>query len=541
MSAHDEIEQHFATFQRLVTQADSYLRISNYRAAAVYAEIAASYATANHAGLFVSTQLEEVLLAIGRKIAINPFSVERNTLPRRAPRRVLHVLTEAAGIGGHSRMVWRWIQQDTESCHSVVLTRQGVVRIPQALEDATKASHGKVYLLNESIGSILTWAKLLRKIAAAADIVVLHIYTDDVIPLIAFADRRGIPPVIFLNHSDHKFWLGAGVSNSVVDQRHSGTRLSQTRRGIERHRSGLLPIALNSTPRKYSRSEAKERIGLSQDTILLLSIARPSKFLPLAGYESSVNDLVLPDSILPVLQKFPNTALIVIGPEHSDRWARASRAVQGRIKALGKREDTALFYQAADIYLDSFPFTSITSVLEAANYGLPSVSCHPYSDASDVLCADTPALTHTIIRAKNITEYIAAITRLVEDANYRTHIGENIRQHVLAVHSGDNWKQSLHDIYSQAIHTATAIPTREKIDHKIISELDILSLFVDRRRVALDNITEDHLRLLPIGLRVNVWKDMCKRQHRFSPSLLLPEWLAMRLIRTRASMQQKGI
>src|SRR5262249_39061576 len=152
-----------------------------------------------------------------------------------------------------------------------------------------------------------------------------------------------------------------------------------------------------------------------------------------------------------------NTTLIVIGPEHDDRWERASQNVQGRIRALGKREDTAIYYQAADIYLDSFPFTSITSMLEAANYALPLVGCHPYSSESDVLCADTPALMHTIIRAKNIQEYLSALSYLVKDVNYRICVGESTQKRVWAVHSGENWKQYLNKLYLQAANVLPSI------------------------------------------------------------------------------------
>lgn len=541
MLAHTEVEQHFAVFQDLVAQADNYLRRGKYNTAAVYAEIAATYATHHHAGLFVSPKLEQALLSIGRKIANKTLSPESKTLPGATSRHVLHVLTEAAGIGGHTRMVWRWIQQDSESRHSVVLTRQGFVRVPQALKDAIDASNGNIYLLNKKIGNILTWSQELRKIAMAADVVVLHIYTDDVIPLIAFADKRYIPPIIFLNHTDHKFWLGVSISDIVAHQRYSGFWLSQTRRGIEGSKCGFLPVALTPTPRKFSISEAKKQIGLAEETLLLLSIARPAKYVPLREYGSRVNDLVLPDSVLPVLQKYPDTALIVIGPEHTDRWERASQTVQGRIKALGKREDTAIFYQAADIYLDSFPFSSITSLLEAANYGVPLVSCHPYSDVSDVLCADTPALMNTMIRARSVSEYISAISRLVEDMSYRTYMGESTRQQVLAVHSGDGWKRALRDLYLQAASVSTAITMNDRDDQKSVNELDILLLDVHRTAAGLDKHTQDHLRLLPFDVRLNLWVQMLKEQHMFSPSFLLPEWLAIRLIRAQASVRNRFI
>ena len=254
-----------------------------------------------------------------------------------------------------------------------------------------------------------------------------------------------------------------------------------------------------------------------------------------------MNDLVFPDAVVPVLKQHPNSALIVIGPEFSDRWERASQTVQGRVKALGRREDTAIFYQAADIYLDSFPFTSITSCLEAGSYALPLVSCHPYSDGSDVLCADTPALDNVILRVKNSSEYISTLSHLIEDPSYRARIGEETQEEILSVHTGENWKRYLNNLYLQAANTPAAITMDRGEDQKTISELDILSLDVDRGRVGEDTITQDHIRLLPIGLRVNLWLQMIKARRGFSPSLLLPEWLAIQLIRAQTTVWKKSI
>jgi hypothetical protein len=538
LSAHRDIDRHFTVFQNLLTKSENYLKDGNYHASAVYAEIAASYATENHAGLFVSHQLEGLLLDIGRKIANQTYAQERNARITASQRHVLHVLTEAMGIGGLTRMVWRWIQEDTDSCHSVVLTRQLDVRIPQALISAVKETGGKVFCLNDNFGNILTWSQDLRRIAASADFVILHLNNHDVIPLIAFADKRSMPPIIFLNHSDHKFWLGASISDVVADQRYSGAKLTQTRRGIDKSKCGLLPIVLPTITRKDSVAEAKAQIGLSQDRILLLSIARPFKYMPLNGYASKFNDLVLPGSILPVLEQHPKSALIVIGPEFTDRWEQANQTVQGRISALGTREDTAIFYQAADIYLDSFPFGSITSCLEAGSYGLPVVSCNPYSDASAVLCADTPALDTTILRVKDNTEFTSTVSHLIEDPDYRTRIGKDTQENILSVHTGDNWKRYLQDLYQQAANAPAKTTINNEKDQKTISEVDIFRLDIDSGKISEDEITKGHIRLLPIDLRMDLWLRIFKQHHVFKPSLLLSEWFAIRLMRARASIRK---
>lgn len=538
MSTHRDVDQHFNVFQNLTARADHYFQAGDYRAAAVYAEMAAAYATHHHPGLFVSYQLERILITIGREIANETFPEKRNIPAQKNSHHVLHMLSEAVGIGGPTRNVWRWIQQDTDSRHSVVITRQHE-KVPPALKEAVKNSGGRIYRLNNNPGNILTWSQDLRRIAASVDIVILHTYPNDVIPLIAFADKRSMPPIALLNLSDHKFWLGASISDIVANQRNSGAKLAQIRRGIDTSRFGFVPIVVPSIPRTVSTAQAKAQIGLAQDTILLLSVARHNKYVPFRVYGVKFNDLVLPNSILPVLEKYPKSALIVVGLEFFDQWEQASQSVQGRISAVGRREDTAIFYQAADIYLDSFPFASITSCLEAGSFGLPLVGCNPFSEASAVLGADTPALENVMLIAKDKSEYISIISRLIEDPQERDRIGTDTQENITAVHMGDSWKGYVRELYRQAENTTPATVLENKEDQKTVSELDILSLDIDIVKHGEIMITQDHMRLLPANLRVKHWLQILKEYHVFRPSLLLSEWTAVQLIKARTMLREK--
>ena len=79
-----------------------------------------------------------------------------------------------------------------ERSHSIVLTQQALTEYPQIFRDAVHNSHGKIYVLEESIGSIVSWAKRLREIAAEADMVVLHTIQDDVFRLLHLPIRSNL-------------------------------------------------------------------------------------------------------------------------------------------------------------------------------------------------------------------------------------------------------------------------------------------------------------------------------------------------------------
>jgi hypothetical protein len=536
MASSQDLVQHFAIFQKLVGQAESQATSGNYHAAAVFTEIAAAYATHHHTGVFTSNRLERVLLQIGAVVARDARAEEKQVRSGGQPRHVLHVVTAAWTIGGLSRMVWRWIQNDTESRHSIVLTRQHG-SVPEILTTAAEASGGKLHRLNNQPGNILSWSGALRRLAVGADLIVLHIHPYDAIPLIALSDKRGMPPVALLNLVDHRFWLGVATSDLVVNQRHSGARLSQARRSIDPKRFGFLPIVLSSATRILSAADAKAQLGLPRDSILLLSIARPNKYAPLSGFGSQHNDFILPDAILPVLDRYPSCTLMVVGPKPDVRWDRASQATGGRVVALGLRENTAIYYQAADIYLDSFPFASITSCLEAGNYGVPIVGCNPFSPGTGVLCSDTPALENTMISVRTKAELATTLSRLVEDREYRTEIGRHTQESIQSVHTGIGWRQYLNELYRQAA-TRDFEPAGElKEERPMISELDIVSLEIDVLKVGEHMIYQDHIRWLPIGPRIRLWLKLLREKRMFRPTLLLSEWMAVQLINARARIR----
>jgi hypothetical protein len=222
-------------------------------------------------------------VGIGQRAIKGTPDTRRSTFSPEFPRKILHIGTSMVSIGGHSKMLRRWINEDLNRSHSLVLTRQCPNPIPKELSDAVSNSHGEIYTLNNRIGGIISWAKQLSKLASAFDLVVLHIHNYDVIPIIAFANKEQSPPIMFLDHADHIFWLGASISDLVISLRESGMEIVRQRRGIEEKRNVLLPIKLEPIHRKISRIEAKRQLNLPDDSILILSIARGVKYKTING------------------------------------------------------------------------------------------------------------------------------------------------------------------------------------------------------------------------------------------------------------------
>lgn len=521
-----EIQRSYAEFRNILMHAQKFAKHGKHNMAAIYAELAALYAQHHHGGLFASPELERILLDIGRTIV--PIGTPRragSSRPRE-PKKILHVATVVGSVGGLSRMIWRWIEQDAERCHSLALTRQVRADVPRFLKNAVKTSGGKLFRLNETVGSVVSWAKRLRSIAADADLVVLHTHNQDVTPIIAFANQDLSPPVMRVDHADHLFWLGVGIADIAVSLRQSGMRLAEQRRGIATERNVLLPIIVDPARRVLSRAEAKRKLGISEDSIMLLSVARGVKYRNFGGVSYA-------DAHVPALQHNENAILVVIGAGTRDDWSAAVRLTNGRIIAHAEVEDAAIYREAADIYVDSFPFVSNTSLLEAGSYALPLVSYFPHSAASAILGADTPGLTGNLIRPPTLEAYTAVLSRLIDDEQYRLSVGEATKLTITETNMAHHWQSRLNEIYElAAVVPKVRIPSTV-MDKALFGEPDIFISDIYGGTYPFSYLVRFQLRIMPTFDRLKHYLSLLRSEEirqfgGIEPLHLLPEWLLCR-------------
>ena len=190
-----EVDRTFKTFQSLIAIGQCLLQKERPLQAAVTAQIAAHYASYNHPGQFYSLRLEELIRAISDYESPHSRLSAGYTFKHRDIKRVLHVLTAAKPVGGDSRYVWRWIRRDPHRQHFVALTQQMAHEVPRPLLDAVAMANGSVHVLDSERENVLKRAQKLRRIAESFDVVVLHVYPEDVVPLIAFASMISAPGI----------------------------------------------------------------------------------------------------------------------------------------------------------------------------------------------------------------------------------------------------------------------------------------------------------------------------------------------------------
>lgn len=337
---------------------------------------------------------------------------------------------------------------------------------PQWLVECV-SENGGVSIILPTKASLLSKAKWLREIAQRdVDMVFLHHHPSDVVPVVALATKQS-PPVAVVNHADHAFWLGNSVADVVINVRNSGKVLSEQRRSARKNL--LLPIPLNvAVTTQTTREEARKQLNIPEDQIALLSIGEAFKYKPTETcnfYKTTIE----------ILDRNPNAHLYLIGVEWNETISYLREARHDRLHFLGVVENPSLYKTAADLYLEGFPFGSLTALLEVALSGVcPVLAPAP---TSPVLSSNDVALDGIVDNVKDEREFIAKVDSLIQNRAERESLGKRVKQSILTHHTGPRWKEYLQDIYrylEERAHVPARIPNsryRETMDDLSLSTL----------------------------------------------------------------------
>jgi glycosyltransferase involved in cell wall biosynthesis len=436
--AHARVLDNRAAFDTIERIAVEHHASGDWAGAIAHAAAAAHLASAAPAGVLASPTLERVLLDIGRRLV--PAMAE--TTPSADGREhVLHVFTETYEVGGHTRLGRRWIDLDADRRHSVFLTGPGEDP-PEWLAGAAVRSGGTVAIAPHG-ASAVERARRLRAAAATADVVVLHVHMYDPVPILAFADPAGRPPVVLANHADHVLWLGVGIADVVVCFRAYAAELAVRRRGVDPTRCRVLGVPLPAELPEPDRAAARRHHGVDPDRPVLLTIASSYKYAP--ALAPAMQHLAAA-----ALRAVPDAVLLVVGPEIDTAWQWAKQETQDRVCVLGRVSETFGLLAIADLYLDSWPCSSGTSLLEAALHGVPVVGFEPDRARHGALTLHLDSIEGLIVEAATEQEYAAQIRRLIHDRAGRRALGDATRAGIVDHHCGPAWRAALEDVMATA-------------------------------------------------------------------------------------------
>ncbi|MEI8216422.1 MAG: hypothetical protein WCF96_04930 [Eubacteriales bacterium] len=422
-------------FNKTIIKAKGKIAEREFESAAIYIQIAADYASRYHFGIFASPEIENLLKEISKVVFTKGIEPRRN----KHIKKVLHIASELYATGGHTKIIQSWLSYDSTRVNDLAITNQKKSKVPKSISEYFAKNKTKILYLKDRKKSILERSKELYALSMNYDAIVLHVHPYDVIPLIAFSNSD--IPVLFMNHADHRFWIGVSITNTILEIRKSGEMLSKNKRSINISNQVILPIPL-FCKKIMTKEEARKNLKIGKDELVIFSVASSYKYMP-------EKDEGIGEILLQVLEKRNNVKAIIVGPFLSeDYWRALNKKSGGKIIPVGIKNNIDCYYVAADIYLDSYPISSLTSLLDAAKYELPILSIE---NGGRGLELDDLSLDTLDFKVKSINEMVAKLIFYIDNEEERKRFGAKCFEAIAKQHLNPNWASQLDIIYESAL------------------------------------------------------------------------------------------
>lgn len=421
------------------------------------AKKALTFATYSNCGYFESNVLEnfycDLAKTIDGKAKINKF--EKNN--------ILHVMTTSCKVGGHTRVVEKWINlAPYNQKHSVVLLEQ-TCEIPQKLKDNIKNKNGELYVFNHD-DDIFQKAIKLRELASKFEYVVLHIHMDDPTALVAFGSEEFSRPILFFNHADHLFWVGKSISDIILDFR-TIKSITKTRRNIENpYFLGIPPETEEKYIEQYDKNETRKKLSLPLDKKIILTVGSNFKYTPFKN-KSFV------DFATKILEKEKDAILYAIGPSLNDEmWKIANEKTNGRIIPLGTinyGEEYFNYIKSSDLILDSWPMCGGTVIMDAISLAKPILSLDNEIGQLDYILKSKSF-------AKNEDEFIEKAILILNNSNIANEYVFDLKNNYIKENDPKLWQERLKKL--EEIIPCKHLIKKNKEPEKVIIDDYVLSL-----------------------------------------------------------------
>lgn len=389
---------------------------------------ALNFVTNTSTGYYSSDVIEKVFLEISQKNHINLSSQYQENS-------VLHVMTSSYAVGGHTRIVERWINSSPDNeKHSIFILKKERSQITELLKESVNNKKGQIYTLPFYYSDIKKALKL-REIASKYSRIILHIHMNDPIALIAFGTPDFKRPVFFFNHADHKFWLGVSISNKVVDFREFGQNITKNLRGSKNNFKIHLAID-KKTSEKQDIVKLKEKLNLPLNKKILITVGQSYKYIPFLQWNFT-------DLLEELFKRYKDILVIIIGPtlEQFPEWEKFD---SDKILLLGYQTSKKMFEYlvCSDLCIDSFPLGGATTMIDAISVNCPIVSFGGGPGGQIDCILKSPAC------CKDMTELLNKIDLLLKDVKIRNENLSIIHKYIEEDYSLDKFLTEIHSLYS---------------------------------------------------------------------------------------------
>lgn len=411
MTSEETVTQTIKENQVLFTKAVNNLKkINSFEKRLKLANIALQYVWLNPSCYYSSSSLEKVYVEYSNRIESDVDEVfSENTC--------LIVLTTPYKLGGHTRVVERWIESDLNCKYSVLISDMTNGYISDRLKNDVEESGGKIFILNKE-DSLEIKAKKMRKVASSFECVLLFVHMDDPLPIVAFANKSFHRPVGFYNHADHLFGIGYSVVDSLIEMRDWGRKISENYRGVFSSHTIAVPSEHKSP--SFGKEQARKILSIPEKSKIIVSVGTEFKFYP--------NEHVNLNSVIDaILSKNSDYYYYVIGVINGKipSWNYLTEKYGDRFRLLPPMPHDELieYLVASDLLIDSLPVAGMTTMQDAVMCEVPILTTISRVDWIKEGCG----------YCKDLDELILTSLRCLSDDNMRIRLLEQTKTSLIGM------------------------------------------------------------------------------------------------------------
>jgi glycosyltransferase involved in cell wall biosynthesis len=381
--------------------------------ALIYAKQYGLFLWQNFIGYYADRDFERLLLR-------SPWmskQVNHSSVEKKKSYRVSHVMTEAYALGGHTRVVEKFMTVDPDA--HVLITGN----ISEALLSGLGGKNRVTVMNSDKTSPTAAILKLARWMSEYSTIV-LHIHPHDILAtLAAYIAKHNGSFIVLYNHADHCFSFGYEVADLVAEISSFGWALGGAR-GIEGKQSFVgIPFEQTKLSSVKPRGSGKIIFAGAEYKFDPTPDRNPARFL---------NKLL---EVLPA-----SYSVTVVGTAGSKPfWQSLNEQYRHRVEFIGALPHASylVVLSEAELYIDSFPLGNGTGFAEAIFSGVPAFGLilSDTTPLDQLRCVDEDALVGAIISHLTSPEhYWIAVSRLL--ASLRDYSIENCYSRLLKATEG---------------------------------------------------------------------------------------------------------
>lgn len=364
------------------------------------------------------------------------------------------IVTELYSTGGHTPCVMRFmesISQDYSTSCLITKPRSNINIGGDNLNSITNVIYSK-YKKTQTVNNIVSIFEEIKLLKIS----VLFFFVDknDMVSAVLLAMLRDFSSVklIIYNQADHFPYLGAVFSHLVLDFRPESQKITLQERLASK--SKLIPL-------QCGRIEDSEKYSNLQLDILKREIGIPrGNFFTITGCSSykvmNDNDLGYFKFIKEILLDEPKLTHVIMSDFSRDELLKVEKLFLGSDGAYQRLifkplvPDYEIYFQACDLFIDSFPVGSALTHINMMSFKKPTVvkinDDQPLYSFEHYLPDNYPYVSNTVEGLK------VAIKKLLLDEEERERVGEELYDFYIKTYDFDAVKNIYKEIIIETLH-----------------------------------------------------------------------------------------